>query len=96
MNWRIAEAKQSFSKVVHAAREEPQLIYNRDRLVAAVVEGEAFQEFVDWQRRYRRSSLASGAAKVRQACAEEGYVLEFPERENRPNPFADALDDLPR
>jgi len=96
MNWRIGEAKQSFSKVVQAAREEPQLIYNRDRLVAAVVEGETFQEFMGWQRRHAQSSLAAGAAKVRQACAEEGYVFEIPERENRPNSFADALDDLPR
>jgi len=41
-----------------------------------------------------RSSLASGAAKVRQACEEEGYVFELSEREDRPNPFADALVDL--
>ena len=95
MNWHIAEAEQSFSRLVEATHDEPQLIYDRDRLVAAVVEAETFQEFVEWRKR-QRPSLAAGAAEVRRVCAEEGYVFEIPERKNRPNPFADALDDLSR
>ena len=96
MNWRIAEAKQSFSRLISATHEEPQLIYNRDRLVAAVIEAEIFQEFQDWQNEHRRPSVAEGAKRVRRACAEEGYVFEQPSRQDRPNPFSDALDDLPR
>jgi prevent-host-death family protein len=96
MNWRIAEAKQSFSRLINASRDEPQLIFNRSRLVAAVVEAETYKEFVDWRTRHRRLSVADGAAQVRQACAEEGYAFDLPTRKSRPNPFADALDDLPR
>jgi hypothetical protein len=92
MNWRIAEAKQGLSRLIQASLDEPQLIYNRNRLVAAVIEAEMFKEFQDWRRRRQRLSLADGAKKVRQSCAEEGYVFELPERENRPNPFADVLD----
>ena len=96
MSWHIAEAKQSFSKLVRATKEEPQLIYNRDRLVAAVFEVETFQEFEAWRKKNRRPSVAEGAAKIRQACVEEEYLLGLPDRKNRPNPFADALDGLPR
>ena len=96
MNWRIAKAKQSFSKLISATQDEPQLIYNRDRLVAAVIEAGTFEEFQDWRKHHRRPSVADGALKVRQACDQEDYVFEQPSRESRPNPFTDALDDLSR
>jgi len=93
MNWKVAEAKQRFSEVVRAAEEEPQLIFNRDRLVAAVVEPDAFQEFLAWRRETERRSVADAFAEGRRICAEEGYTLEVPPREDRPNPFTD--DDRP-
>lgn len=96
MNWRIAEAKQSFSRLINATDEGPQLIYKRDRLVAAVIEAATFEEFQEWRKHHRRPSVAEGAAKVRQACEKEGYIFDQPARKNRPNPFSDALDDLPR
>lgn len=43
MDWRIAQAKQKFSELIGAVRQEPQLIYNRDQLVAAVIEAKMFQ-----------------------------------------------------
>ncbi|MEH2256078.1 type II toxin-antitoxin system prevent-host-death family antitoxin [Nostoc sp.] len=46
MNWRIAEAKQRFSELIHAVTKELQLIYNRNQLVAVVVEAEMFEEFL--------------------------------------------------
>lgn len=49
MNWNIADAKQKFSELIQAAENEPQWIYNRDRLVAAVVPAEALQEFLAWR-----------------------------------------------
>jgi prevent-host-death family protein len=89
MNWKIAEAKQRFSEVVKAAEGEPQLIYNRDRLVAAVVEPEAFRDFLDWRQETEKPTLADSFAELRRICAEEDYTLEIPPREDRPNPFAD-------
>lgn len=48
MNWKIDEAQQKFSELIGAAVEEPQLIFNQDKLVAAVVEAELFQDFLAW------------------------------------------------
>ena len=40
VDWTIARSKQHFSELVRACQREPQLIYNRSRLVAALVEPE--------------------------------------------------------
>jgi antitoxin (DNA-binding transcriptional repressor) of toxin-antitoxin stability system len=94
MNWKIDEAQQKFSELLDAAVAEPQLIYNQDKLVAAVVEAEIFQEFLVWQQQHRKPSLADAFAQFRQLCAEENYNLEVPSREDRPNSFLDSLRDI--
>lgn len=86
--WGIAEAKQRFSEVVRAAGEEPQMIYNRDRRVAAVVGGEVLESFLGWHARQGRS-LAAAFGELRQLAAEEGFELEVPPRRDRPDPFGD-------
>ncbi|WP_296899130.1 type II toxin-antitoxin system prevent-host-death family antitoxin, partial [Thiohalocapsa sp.] len=48
MSWKIADAKQRFSELVRQAVAEPQLIYNRNRLVAAVIDAEDYQAFTAW------------------------------------------------
>jgi predicted nucleic acid-binding protein len=35
--WNVSEAKQQFSEVLRCSESEPQLIYRRDRLIAAVI-----------------------------------------------------------
>ena len=91
MDWKIGEAKQRFSEVVRAAEGEPQRIFNRDRLVAAVV---GPGEILAWRERRRKGSLADSIRELSRICAEEGYTLEVPDREQegRPNPFAEDLD----
>ncbi|HWN41470.1 MAG TPA: prevent-host-death protein [Thermoanaerobaculia bacterium] len=94
MNWKIGEAKQRFSEVVRAAEEEPQRIYNRDRLVAAVVGPGEIKEFLAWRERRRKGSLADSVRELSRICEEEDYTLEVPrrEQEGRPNPFAEDFD----
>ena len=41
MRWKIGQAKQRFSEMVRHAATEPQLICNRDRVVAAVVDADS-------------------------------------------------------
>ncbi len=94
MDWRIAQAKQRFSELINAATKEPQLIYNRERLVAAVIEAEMFQEFLAWRDRREKTSLADAFRDLHQLMAEEDYTLEVPSRQDRPNPFADVLNDF--
>ena len=94
MRWSVSEAKQQFSTVVKSAATEPQLIFNRDRLVAAVVDGETLEEFEEW-RRHRRASLGERMAELRRIAEEEEYVLTLGERRNRANAFVETLDDVP-
>ena len=92
MEWKIGDAKQHFSEVIRAAEEGPQWIYNRERLVAAVVEPDTLREFLAWREKEERPSLAEVFADLRRICAEEDYELEIPVRQDRPNPFADDED----
>lgn len=94
MNWNIAEAKQKFSELIRAAEDEPQLIYNRDKLVAAVVPAEDLQEFLAWRSEKELPSLGDAFAELRRLCEAQEYTLEIPPRQTRPNPFLDALDEL--
>lgn len=94
MHWRIAEAKQRFSELIHAVTKEPQLIYNRNQLVAVVVQAEMFEEFLSWQRQREQKSLATAFSELRQIAEEEDYTLEVPYRQDRPNPFIDNFNDL--
>ena len=81
--WSASEAKQRFSEVVRRSAEEPQEIFKRNRLVAAVISAESFQEFERWREARRRRSLAGAFDEVRELAARYGYELEVPEREDR-------------
>jgi PHD/YefM family antitoxin component YafN of YafNO toxin-antitoxin module len=94
MHWKVAEAKQKFSDIVRQAAREPQLIFNRDRLVAAVVDAQTFAAFQAWREQEERRSLADAFAELRQIAAEEHYSLELPPRLDRANAFVDVRDDV--
>ena len=93
VNWNIAQAKQKFSELVRAAKGEPQWIYKRDKLVAAVVPPEALRQFMEWKSRRPRPTMAEALAELRRICREEDYSFELPTRRKRPNIFVDALAD---
>lgn len=95
MTWRIAEAKQQFSEVLRQAASEPQIILNRDQAVAAIVDLETFQQFEVWRRERQKPQLATALAELRKLCAQDDQPLEIPTDPDRPNAFADALDDVP-
>ena len=81
-SWRIGTAKQQFSEVVRRSRTEPQKIYNRDQLVAAVVSPDLLNTVEERQRRSART-LADLFAEFRAVCADEDYELQVGERRNR-------------
>lgn len=92
MNWNIQEAQHQFSELIQAARQEPQLIYEQDQVVAAVIEGTTLEQFLDWHSKQHLPSIAEKFASFRQTCAEEDYVLEVPPRQDRPNPFESSVE----
>ncbi|HEY9804381.1 MAG TPA: hypothetical protein V6D25_28875 [Leptolyngbyaceae cyanobacterium] len=94
MNWEVTKAKQQFSDLINAVAEEPQLIYDHNQLVAIVVEAEIFQEFLAWRKGKEKQSVADAFKELRQIMAEENYTLEIPSRQDRPNAFADSINDI--
>ena len=94
MKWSIANARKRFSELLSSAVEEPQAIYNRDRLVGAVVDPETLAEFQAWRAKRKGASLGKAFAELRRISAEERYEPVWPERRNRENPFVNALDEL--
>jgi prevent-host-death family protein len=91
MTWTIDEAQQHFSEILNAVEQTPQLIYQHNHLVAAVVRADLFQEFLTWKAQQHPPSLAQAFAEVRQLCADENYTFEILPRSDRPNPFAETL-----
>ncbi|MBS4095752.1 MAG: hypothetical protein KGZ83_02810 [Sulfuricella sp.] len=96
MSWNIAQAKQQFSEVVRLSVQEPQMIYNRERCVAAVVDAETFLSFEAWRKQSQRKTLGEEFAELRRIAAEEEYELPTLPRPalGRPNAFVDMLEEM--
>lgn len=65
------------------AKHEPQLVYRRDQLVAAVVSPDLAGKAVSLV----RPSLAMKLAELQRLCTEENYELSASPRGDRRNPF---------
>ena len=91
MIWKIEEAQQQFPEIIDASGATPQLIYERDRLVVAVIRADLFQEFLTWQQKQQPISLVEALEELHQICLEENYTFEIPQRSDRPNPFMETL-----
>ena len=93
MPWNIAQAKQRFSELVRRAAEGPQLVYNRERLVAAVIGAAQYRAFKDWSERTREQTVAEEFAELRQIMQEENYELTLAPRSTRRNAFVETLEE---
>lgn len=93
MQWTIGQARQRFAEVLREAAGEPQIITNRERPVAAVVDGETFRQFQEWRTR-QQSSIYDCFRELRRICEEEDAELTIPDRSTRKNPFPTVLDEL--
>ena len=87
MKWTVARARRRFAELVRSAAREPQAIYNRDRLVAAVVDPETFAQ-LESQREEPKRSVGDAFAELRDICDREEYTLEVPARRDRESAFA--------
>jgi prevent-host-death family protein len=96
MRWKIGQAKQQFSEVVRRAATEPQLICNRDRVVAAVVDAASLERLRTIRQSESRGSIAAAFEGLRALAKREGYRLKTPARTTRRNAFADGLDRVSR
>jgi hypothetical protein len=81
--WTIASARQRLPKLIAMAAREPQAVYRRDKLVAAVVSPEIKQEMDAAGVGARGASLAAALAELHRICAEDEYSLVAPRRIDR-------------
>jgi hypothetical protein len=81
--WTIARARQQLPALIGAAAREPQRVYKRDRLVAAVVSPEVAEGLSA-----ARPPLAESLGELQRLCAQEKYELPEVTRRDRPDPTA--------
>ena len=91
MPWNIAQARQQFSEVVRRCTKRPQLIYNRNNLVAATIDATEYQAFKAWSDKAEKRTLADEFAELREIMEEEDYQLTPAPRSTRKNTVADVL-----
>lgn len=82
-NWKISEAKARLSELVHACEERPQVLYNRDKPVAAMIGIEHYESFQRMQAKAEQPSMSALLAELATINAEEGDFGEAPRRSNR-------------
>jgi prevent-host-death family protein len=90
MHWKLADAKQQLSRVVRLAKDEPQILQNRQEPVAVVVNLEDFERFRQWQQRNEKT-LAEAFADLRQIAEDEGWETPLPPHRDRPNAFLETV-----
>ncbi len=92
MNWNVGQAKQHLSEVIREAAHEPQVIYNRNHPVAAVIAAEELAEYQAWKNA-KRPSLVEVFDAMRSLANGDPDPLPEPNRygEGRPNAFLEVL-----
>ena len=81
--WTIASARQHLPSLIGSAAREPQRVYRRNKLVAAVVSPELADELAA----QRKPTLADAFAELQRICEEEAYELPIAPRRDRTNPM---------
>jgi prevent-host-death family protein len=97
MKWKVGQAKQQLSEVIRQSAKEPQVIYNREKPVAAVIAAEDLASYSSWREQSRKPTLAEFLGRAQQICAEEGYAFELsPRGPERPNALLQMLEEEER
>lgn len=87
--WKISEAKARLAEVVGACREEPQLLYNRGKPVAAIVGIESFAAYQRWHQETQQPSMALLLDELDHLNRTEADFGEAPLRKDRTLPELD-------
>ena len=80
--WKISEAKARLSEVIECGCREPQIIVNRDKPVAVLVNIDDFRKFEEFQRELRKPSIKELLVEIRKISDHESD-LELSPRQDR-------------
>ncbi len=90
MKWSVAQARQRFAELLRKAQSEPQAIYSRGKLVAAICGADADEDIQKLLDQAKGSSISDAFKNLREIAASEDYKLMLPKRRDRRNPFEDS------
>lgn len=91
--WKISEAKARLSEVVSNCVEEPQILYNRQKPVAALVDMDEYEAFLAYKQSTKKPTMEELFAELREINKVEPEMDELPPRTNRPVPDFNDSDD---
>lgn len=87
--WKISEAKARLSEVVSNCVEEPQVLYNRQKPVAALIDIEEYEAFLAYKQAQQKPTMAEMLDELREINKIEDDFGELPPRVDRPLPDFD-------
>lgn len=87
--WKVGEAKQQFSELLRRSERQPQLIYRRNRLIAAVIAVDESNAPA-----LHQPTLAERFDEIREVFRQEKARLPTLRRRDRKNDFVSVLDEL--
>ena len=88
-DWKISEAKARLSEVVSCCVDEPQVLYNRKKPVAALIDMTEYEEFLAYKKAQQKPTMAELLAELREINKVEEDFGELPPRTTRPGPDFD-------
>ena len=91
--WKISEAKARLSEVVSHCVEEPQVLYNRKKPVAALIDMEEYEAFLEYRQSKKKKTIAEWLDELDEIKKEEPGDFELAPRTNRPIPYLDEWTD---
>lgn len=87
--WKISEAKARLSEVVSHCVDEPQVLYNRKKPVAALIDMEEYEQFLKYKKSQKRPTMEELFAELDEIKKIEPGDFELPPRIDRPLPDFD-------
>ena len=82
MKWKISEAKARFSEMVEMGQREPQVIMNRERPVAVLMDLQTFKRFESFEHEQQRPKIGELLMELTEINQQEDDC-EVPRRVDR-------------
>ena len=73
--------------------EEPQVLYNRKKPVAALVDMQEYEDFLEYKKSKKKKTIAEWLDELEEINKREPEMDELPQRASRPVPYFDDLED---
>ena len=91
--WKISEAKARLSEVVSSCVDEPQVLYNRKKPVAALIDMDEYEAFLEYKQSKKKKTIAEWLDELDEIKKQEPGDFELPPRTSRPIPYLDEWSD---